>query len=161
MSLPASQQRALDAIDSELRGADARLARMFSVFTELTRQEKMPPAETFQPVRWWTRAGRRAARRQRGCTLPGCRRPGHQGQGWRWAGQPLSGGRPASRLGAIVLLPLLLAATLSLLLLTMLTTRPTGSGRCAGTTSFMAPVRLAVTGACAPGGQRRTSPADG
>ena len=54
MSLPASQQRALDAIDSDLRVADTRLASMFRVFTELTRLEKMPRIETFQPARWWT-----------------------------------------------------------------------------------------------------------
>ncbi len=73
MSLPASQQRALDAIDSDLRVADTRLASMFRVFTELTRLEKMPRIETLQPARWWTR--RPPAAR---CTLPGCRRPGHR-----------------------------------------------------------------------------------
>ncbi len=103
MSLPASQQRALEAIDSDLRGADARLARMFSIFTELTQLEKMPPAETFQPVRWWTRAGRRTARRQRGCTLPGCalpgcRRPSHRGVAWAWPGPARPGRtRPGPR----------------------------------------------------------------
>jgi hypothetical protein len=160
MSLPASQQRALDAIATDLRGADTRLARMFSVFTELTRLEKMPSAETFQPVRWWTRAGRRTARRQRGCTLPGCRRPGHQGLGWWWPGQAATG-RPTSRLGTVVLVPLLLAATLSLLLLTVLTTRPTGSGRCAAATAVLAPVRLAAAGGCASGGQPRAGSAGG
>jgi hypothetical protein len=134
MSLPASQQRVLDAIDSDLRGADIRLDSMFSVFTQLTRLDKMPPAETYQPVRWWTRAGR--ARRAR------------------------TGRRAASRLGTIVLIPLLLAATLSLLLLTMLTTRSTGPGRCGQTSAFMAPARLAA-GGCAPGGQPRTSPVAG
>jgi hypothetical protein len=151
MTLPASQQRALDEIDSDLRAADRRLASMFRVFTELTQREKMPPTETFQPVRWWTRAGRQAARRQRGCTLRDCRRPGHRGLGWR----------PGSRLGTIVLVPLVLAATLSLLLLTMLTARPTGSGRCAQATAFMAPVRLAASGNCAPGAQPHTGPAGG
>ena len=150
MSLPASQQRALAAMDRDLRDADTRLASMFRVFTELTQLEKMPLAETFQPVRWWTRAGRRAGRRQRGCTLPGCRRPGHRGLDWR-----------SGRLGTIMLVPLLLAATLSLLLLTMLTTRPTGPGRCAQTSAFAAPVRLATADSCAPGGQSRTSPAGG
>ena len=161
MSLPASQQRALDAIDSHLRGADIRLARMFSVFTELTRREKMPLAETFQPVRWWTREGRRAGRWRRGCTLPGCRRPGHRGLGWWLPGQTRAGQRPACRLGTIVLVPLLLAATLSLLLLSVLTTRPAGSGRCARTASFIAPIRPASTGDCVPGGQPHTDPAGG
>ncbi len=137
MSLPASQQRALDAIDSDLGAADTRLASMFRVFTELTRLDKMPLAETYQPVRWWTRAGRRD---------------------WR----ARTGRRPASRLGTIVLIPLLLAATLSLLLLTMLTTRPTGSGRCAQTSAFMAPVRLAASAGCASGGgQAHSTPAGG
>lgn len=161
MSLPTSQQRALDAIDSDLRTADRRLSSMFTVFTELTRLEKMPLAETFQPVRWWTRAGRRAGRRQRGCTLPGCGRPGHRGLGWRWRGRARAGQRPASRLGTIVLLPLLVAATLSLLLLTMLTTRPAGSGRCAQATAFMAPVRLAAAGGCVRGNHSHSGPAGG
>ena len=151
MSLPASQQRALDTIDTDLRAADRRLASMFRMFTELTQREKMPLAETFQPVRWWTRAGRQAARRQRGCTLRDCRRPGHCGLGWR----------PGGRLSAIVVVPLLVAATLSLLLLTMLTTRPTGPGRCAQATAFMAPVRLAAKGSCAPGAQPHAGPAGG
>lgn len=127
MSLPASQQRALDAIDSDLRVADTRLASMFRVFTELTRLEKMPRIETLQPARWWT-----------------------GGLSWPWQ----RAGR--SRLGALVLVPLLLAATLSLLLLTVLTTSPVRSGRCAQTTLFAAPVRLADTG-CAP----HTGPAGG
>lgn len=122
MSLPASQQRALDAIDTDLRAADSRLASMFTVFTELTQLEKMPVTETFQPVRWWTRAG---------------------------------------RLGPIVLVPLLLAATLSLLLLSVVTTRAASSGRCARAASFIAPVRLAAAGGCAPGGQPRSGPAGG
>ena len=154
MSLPVSQQRTLDAIDSDLRVADTRLASMFRVFTELTRLEKMPLAETFQPVRWWTRSGRRTARRQRGCTLPGCRRPGHRGLGWF---SPRTG---HNRLGTLVLVPLLLAATLSLLLLTVLTTSPVRSGRCAQTTGFTAPVRLASTG-CASGRAPHTGPAGG
>jgi hypothetical protein len=150
MSLPASQQRALETIDSHLRAADKRLASMFRVFTELTRLEKMPRIETFQPVAWWTRA----ARRQRGCALAGCRHPGHRGLAWPW---PRTG---HNRLGALVLVPLLLAATLSLLLLTVLTTSAARSGRCAQTTLFTAPVRLADTG-CTSGRTPHTSPAGG
>jgi hypothetical protein len=153
MSLPASQQRALDTIDSDLRTADTLLASMFRVFTELTRLEKMPRLETFPPVSRWTRAGRQAARRQRGCALPGCRRPGHRAS-WPW---PRTGG---NRVGALVLVPLLLAATLSLLLLTVLTTSPVRSGRCAQTTLFAAPVRLADTG-CTPGSASHAGPAGG
>ena len=131
MSLPASQQRALDAIDSDLRVGDTRLASMFRVFTELTRLEKMPRIETLQPARWWT-----------------------GGLSWPWQRT----GR--NRLGALVLVPLLLAATLSLLLLTVLTTSPVRSGRCAQTTLFTAPVRLADTG-CASGSAPHTGPAGG
>ena len=150
MSLPASQQRALETIDSDLRAADTRLASMFRVFTELTRLEKMPRTETFQPVNWWTRA----ARRQRGCALAGCRHPGHRGLSWP---------RPRTRrnrFGTLVLVPLLLAATLSLLLLTVLTTSSVRSGRCAQTTLFTAPVRLADTG-CATGSAPHAGPAGG
>ena len=145
MSLPASQQRALETIDSNLRAADKRLASMFRVFTELTRLEKMPRIETFQPARWG---------RQHSCTLPGCRRPGHRGLSWPWARTG------HNRLGTMVLVPLLLAATLSLLLLTVLTTSPARSGRCAQTTLFTAPVRLADTG-CTSGSTPHTSPAGG
>jgi hypothetical protein len=150
MSLPASEQRALERIDNDLRAADKRLASMFRVFTELTRLERMPRTETCQPVSWWTRA----ARRQRSCALPGCRRPGHRGLGWPWQRT----GR--NRLGALVLVPLLLAATLSLLLLTVLTTSPVRSGRCAQTTLFTAPVRLAGTG-CTAGSAPHSGPAGG
>jgi hypothetical protein len=150
MSLPASQQRALDTIDSHLRTADTRLASMFRVFTELTRLEKMPRLETFQPASWWTRA----ARRQRGCALDGCQRPGHRALSWPW--RRISG----SRVGALVLVPLLLAATLSLLLLTVLATSPVRSGRCAQTTLFAAPVRLAGTG-CTTGSAPHYTPAGG
>ena len=150
MSLPASQQRALETIDSDLRAADKRLASMFRVFTELTRLEKMPRTETFQPARWWT--GPPGSTR---CTLPGCRRPGHRGPGWPW---PRAG---HNRLGPLVLVPLLLAATLSLLLLTVLTTSPVRSGRCAQTSLFTAPVRLAGTGLLSAGSAPHTGPAGG
>ena len=131
MSLPASQQRALDAIDSHMRVADTRLASMFCVFTDLTRLEKMPRIETLQPARWWT-----------------------GGLSWPWQRT----GR--NRLSALVLVPLLVAATLSLLLLTVLTTSPVRSGRCAQTTLFTAPVRLADTG-CASGSAPHTGSAGG
>ena len=55
MTLPASQQHALDAIDDVLQSAEPRLATMFGVFTHLTRQEAMPAVETLPPGRWWTR----------------------------------------------------------------------------------------------------------
>ena len=55
MTLPASQQRALDAIDDVLQSAEPRLATMFGVFTDLTRLDAMPAAETLEPGPWWTR----------------------------------------------------------------------------------------------------------
>ena len=51
MTLPASQQHALNAIDDVLQSAEPRLATMFGVFTDLTRMEAMPAAETLPPGR--------------------------------------------------------------------------------------------------------------
>ena len=90
MTLPASQQHALDAIDEVFQSAEPRLATMFGVFTHLTRQEAMPGVETLPPGRWWTRY-----------RLPGRPyRPGRQRQkradrrlGRREGCRPTNGGR--------------------------------------------------------------------
>ena len=58
MTLPPSQQHALNAIDDVLQSAEPRLATMFGVFTDLTRTEAMPAAETLPPGPWWARWGR-------------------------------------------------------------------------------------------------------
>ena len=136
MTLPARQQRALNAIDEVLRRADPPLARMFGVFTELTAQEGMPAVETLPPGRRWGRPGRRAPARR---------------------------GRVASRLGPLVVLPLLITATLSLVILGIVTSPPASQRRCSQVVALMGPVRQnTVTGCAGTGGHSaRTSKASG
>lgn len=108
MTLPASQQHALDAIDDVLQCGEPRLATMFGVFTHLTRQEAMPTVETLPPGRWWTRY-----------RLPGRPyRPGRQ--------HPR--GQADHRLGRVVLVPLLLIAAVGLLISGLVTAGPAGRG---------------------------------
>jgi hypothetical protein len=64
MSLPASQQRVLDAMESALKRREPRLASMFAIFTRLTHNEGLPRTEVLERVRWWS------ARRVR-ARLPG------------------------------------------------------------------------------------------
>lgn len=45
MSLPTSQQRALDRIEETLQAGDPRLGALFTIFTRLTRHEAMPSTE--------------------------------------------------------------------------------------------------------------------
>jgi hypothetical protein len=47
--LPASQQRVLARIESDLQGCEPRLASMFSIFTRLTRNEGAPRTESLPP----------------------------------------------------------------------------------------------------------------
>jgi hypothetical protein len=108
MTLPASQQHALDAIDDVLQCAEPRLATMFGVFTDLTGQEAMPAVETLPPGRWWSRY----------------RLPGHH---YRPGRQP-RGRRAARRLGRVVLVPLLLIAAVGLLISSLVTAGPAGRG---------------------------------
>lgn len=113
MTLPASQQHALDAIDDVLQSAEPQLASMFGVFTDLTRLEAMPAVETLPPGRWWNRY-----------RLPGHRyrpgRPHHSGRR-----------RAGGRLGRIVLVPLLLVAAVSLVIVSLINAGPTGRRGCA------------------------------
>jgi hypothetical protein len=81
MSLPGCQQRALDAIEGILQARDPRLAKMFAIFTRLAGQDPMPRRE--QLVRRGQAAAARVGRRL------------------RWAGTP------RTRLGAAMLLPVL------------------------------------------------------
>lgn len=113
MTLPASQQHALDAIDDGLRSAEPQLASMFGVFTDLTRLEAMPGVETLPPGRWWSRY----------------RLPGHRYR----PGRPHHSGRRRAdgRLGRIVLVPLLLAAAVSLVIVSLVNAGPTGRRGCA------------------------------
>jgi hypothetical protein len=107
MTLPASQQHALDAIDDALQATEPRLARMFGIFAHLTRQEVMPAVEALPPGRWWTQY-----------RLPGRHyRPGRQ--------QPK---RAERRLGRVVLLPLLLIAAASLLVCSLVSAGTAGRG---------------------------------
>jgi hypothetical protein len=110
MTLPASQQHALDAIDDVLQSVEPRLATMFGVFTHLTRQEAMPAVETLPPGRWWTRY-----------RLPGRPyRPGRQ--------HHPRGRRADRRLGRVVLVPLLLIAAVSLLITSLISAGSAGRG---------------------------------
>jgi hypothetical protein len=57
VSLPVSQQRVLEGIESALEGAEPRLRSMFAIFTKLTRDEGTPrtealPAETLLRRAW-------------------------------------------------------------------------------------------------------------
>ena len=54
MSLPASQQRILDAIENRLKKREPRLASMFAMFTRLTVHERLPRIEALDPVPWWS-----------------------------------------------------------------------------------------------------------
>ncbi len=49
MSLPARQLRKLEEIEGGLTGSDPRLRSLFSIFTRLTRGEKMPWFEEVPP----------------------------------------------------------------------------------------------------------------
>jgi hypothetical protein len=54
MSLPASQQRVLDAIENALKRREPRLASMFAIFTRLTTSEGLPRTEVLDAVPWWS-----------------------------------------------------------------------------------------------------------
>ncbi len=129
MTLPARQQRALNAIDEVLRRADPPLASMFGVFTELTAQDGMPAVETLPPGRWWHASA-------------------------RWPGQR---GRVANRLGPLVILPLLLMATLSLLIFGIAATTSAGQRRCGQVVTLMGPFRQNTASACAGTGAGHTA----
>jgi hypothetical protein len=151
MTLPASQQRALNAIDELLRRGDPQLARMFGVFTELTRQEGMPAAETLPPSRAWLRRRRGRGRGRRpGAPVAARRAP-------RWL-PPTHLPQPGTQLRRLFILPLLVAATLGLLLLAIVATPPVSPRRCGQVTAFIGPVRPNPAG-CAGTGQTQPAPA--
>jgi hypothetical protein len=72
MTLPAGQQQTLDDIAGTLQARDPRLASMFSIFTRLTRHEPMPRAEELAPVSLWL-ASRGLCGRLLRARLPGTR----------------------------------------------------------------------------------------
>jgi hypothetical protein len=129
MALPPNQQHALNAIDDVLQSAEPRLATMFGVFTDLTRMEAMPAAETLPPGPWW-------ARHRLPGHLPRCSRarrfragrPGRPGSG-RWPGGQ-AGRRAGRQLGRIVLIPVLLLAVASLLVVSLVTSGTAGKRGC-------------------------------
>jgi hypothetical protein len=53
MSLPASQQRVLDTIESALQHREPRLASMFAIFTRLNSNERVPRNESLEARPWW------------------------------------------------------------------------------------------------------------
>jgi hypothetical protein len=143
MALPPSQQYALNAIDDVLQSAEPRLAIMFGVFTDLTRLEAMPSTETLPPGRWWTRH-----------RLPGhCYRASRY-RAWRYRasrpGRPGSGRQP----GRLVLIPLLLLAVASLLVVSLVSGGEAGRRGCgqAAAPVMATGLRSAVIAAQASGG---------
>jgi|GEM_PF-1773490 len=131
MTLPPSQQHALNAIDDVLQSAEPRLATMFGVFTDLTRMEAMPAAETLPPGPWWARWARHRlpghlARRSRARRFR-AGRPGRPGSGRRPGGQAGRAGRQLSR---IVLIPVLLLVAAGLLVVSLVSSGAAGRRGC-------------------------------
>jgi len=95
MSLPACQERILSRIEDALRKGEPRLASRFAIFSRLTRGEELPRTEQLTPQPWLRRVLASA------------------GRAWRFLfPRPWSRGvaamRPATRLRAAVVLPVLL-----------------------------------------------------
>ena len=153
MTLPASQQRALDAIDDVLQSAEPRLATMFGVFTDLTRLDAMPAAETLPPEPWWTR-GRPPGLRYRAGRHRS--RPGRQHQHRQRYQSGRWGGRQLVR---IVLVPLLLMAAASLLIVSLVSSGPAGRRGCGQAVALVMASRLrsAVSDSAGSGGTGCTS----
>ena len=95
MSLPACQERILSGIEDTLRKGEPRLASRFAIFSRLTRGEELPRTEQLMPQPWLRRALASAGRAWR-FLLP---RPRPCG---------VAAMRPAARLRAVVVLPVLL-----------------------------------------------------
>jgi len=153
MTLHRSQQHALDVIDDVLQSAEPRLATMFGVFTDLTRLEAMPAAETLPPGPWWSRY-----------RLPGHRyRPGRQ-QYHRGQPRYQRGRRAGQRLVRMVLIPLLLMAAASLLIVSLVSSGAGGRRGCGQAAAMVYRVRSAVSDSAGSGGTNcpgRTQPAAG
>jgi hypothetical protein len=156
MTLPPSQQHALNAIDDVLQSAEPRLATMFGVFTDLTRMEAMPAAETLPPGPWWAKWARhrlpghlartsRARRFRAG-------RPGLPGSRRRPGGQ--AGRRAGRQLGRILLIPVLLLAAASLLVVSLVSSGTAGKRGCghAVTAAMLPGLGRVATGTPGSGG---------
>jgi hypothetical protein len=53
MSLPACQQRVLEAIENTLQRREPRLTAMFAMFTRLNTSERIPRIEHLEVPPWW------------------------------------------------------------------------------------------------------------
>src|SRR5215472_4868384 len=95
MSLPACQERILSGIEDALRKGEPRLASRFAIFSRLTRGEELPRTEQLTPQPWLRRVLTSAVRTWR-FLFP---RPRSRG---------VAATRPATRLRAVVVLPVLL-----------------------------------------------------
>ena len=95
MSLPACQERVLSAIEDALRTGEPRLASRFAIFTRLAGGEELPRTEQLVPQPWLRRVLAGVGRAFR-LLLP---RPAARGS---------AAVRPAARLRAVVVLPVLL-----------------------------------------------------
>jgi hypothetical protein len=153
MTLPPSQQHALDAIDDVLQSAEPRLATMFGVFTDLTRLDDMPAVETLPPEPRWARYRPPGLRYRAGRPRS---RPGQQHQ-HRQRYQPGRwGGRQLVR---IVLVPLLLMAAASLLIVSLVSSGAAGRRSCGQAVAVVMASRLrsAVSDSAGSGGTGCTS----
>ena len=99
MSLPACQERVLSAIEDALKAGEPRLVSRFAIFTRLASGEDLPRTERIVQQPWLRRVLAAAARigrllfpRSRARGIAALRAPG----------------RPALRLRAVVVLPVLL-----------------------------------------------------
>ena len=148
MTLPTSQQRALDAIDHVLQSAEPRLATMFGVFTDLTRLDAMPAVETLQPGPWWSRHRLAGPLYRPGWSGHQRHRPGQRHQPGR---RPLRAGR---RLSRVVLIPLLLLAAVSLVVVSLVSSGPAGRRGCSQAVAAVMAARLrgAVSHSAGAGG---------
>ena len=99
MSLPACQERILSGIENALRAGEPRLASRFAIFARLASGEELPRTEQLEPQSWRRRALASAGRAYR-FLVPRPQPPGGA------AGR--APGRPAARLRAAVVLPVLL-----------------------------------------------------
>jgi hypothetical protein len=95
MSLPACQQRVLDRIENALQRREPRLTAMFTMFTRLNTNERIPRIEHLEVPPWWA---------------------------WRRRGHLRQLGRPAA-LRAMILIPLAAMMAVVVMFVNMRTSR--------------------------------------
>ena len=119
MSLPACQERILSRMETALKACEPRLASRFAIFTRLTRGEELPRTEQLLSQSWLQRVLAGAGRAWR-VLFP---RPRSRG-----VAAMRAPGRPAARLRAAVILPVLLIIMTSATVVTAIAgTRPCSS----------------------------------